>query len=265
MRLLHFTDPHLYADASATLKAVNTSNTFRAVVDMARVSHPEAAFCLLTGDLAQDEKAGAYVRLAEVIRTLGAPAYALNGNHEDPDEMRRGFQKVPGAVRRDGSFFAGNWQVILLNSRQAGQVAGRLSDAELIRLDRALCAHAHHHALICLHHQPVPVGSAWIDDIGLLNGDALLNVLARHGNVRAVLWGHVHQAFDETRRVGEGGVRLLSTPSTCFQFVPGVTEFALDTAAPGYRWLDLLPDGDIDTGIEYLQNAPVAKDDGNIY
>ena len=39
------------------------------------------------------------------------------------------------------------------------------------------------------------------------------------------------------------GVRYLTTPSTCFQFLPAVDNFAVDTRPPGFRWLDLVPDG----------------------
>ena len=40
--------------------------------------------------------------------------------------------------------------------------------------------------------------------------DVFDEVLDRHDNVRALLWGHIHQAFDQSRN----GVRLLATPST---------------------------------------------------
>lgn len=80
------------------------------------------------------------------------------------------------------------------------------------------------------------------------NGAALLTLTARHANLRGILWGHVHQAFDT--RVGHA--RALATPSTCVQFLPGSEHFALDTLTPGYRWLDLHPDGRIDSGVERI-------------
>ena len=46
-----------------------------------------------------------------------------------------------------------------------------------------------------------------------------------------------------------GNVRLLASPSTCVQFTPGSEDFAVDTLAPGYRWLRLLPDGTLETGV----------------
>ena len=89
------------------------------------------------------------------------------------------------------------------------------------------------------------------------DSDQLRAQLVQYDNLRAVLWGHVHQEFDADRN----GVRLLSTPSTCVQFAPGADEFALHAAAPGYRWLTLNADGSIDTDVMRLPDAPVPVPD----
>jgi Icc protein len=105
--------------------------------------------------------------------------------------------------------------------------------------------------LVCLHHQPVPVGCAWLDDQMVADADALFTFLDRHQSVRGVLWGHVHQALDRERN----GVALMASPSTCVQFAPGQIDFKADTAAPGYRWLELHPDGRIRTGISRVTDV----------
>ena len=51
-------------------------------------------------------------------------------------------------------------------------------------------------------------------------------------------------------------VRLMSSPSTCIQFLPHSKGFAIDTATPGYRWLELYPDGRIETGVERIADLP---------
>ena len=85
------------------------------------------------------------------------------------------------------------------------------------------------------------------------DGAALVDLARQSGAERGILWGHVHQAFDEER----DGLRLMGTPSTCFQFSPGLAGFAIDKRPPGYRWLELHADGQIDTRIVWL---PVAQD-----
>jgi Icc protein len=73
----------------------------------------------------------------------------------------------------------------------------------------------------------------------------LFAVTDRHSCVRAMAWGHVHQAFEGRRH----GVRLFGTPSTCAQFLPGAEQFALDPTPPGYRRFTLRADGTLDSEV----------------
>ena len=148
-----------------------------------------------------------------------------------------------------GHLLAGNWQLIFLDSTVPGAVHGHLREAELARLDVALQEQPERHALICLHHQPVPIGSTWLDELLLDNADALFAITDRHPQVRGILWGHVHQAFDATRH----NVRLLASPSSCVQFKPGCVDFTVDDKPPGYRWLELSVDGRIETDVVYVR------------
>jgi Icc protein len=99
---------------------------------------------------------------------------------------------------------------------------------------------------VCFHHHPVSIGCEWMEPIGLRNPEAFFEVLDRFPQARAVLWGHVHQEIDQMRN----GVRLIASPSTCIQFEPGSEDFKVGEQAPGYRWLRLLPDGRLETGVE---------------
>ena len=99
--------------------------------------------------------------------------------------------------------------------------------------------------LVSLHHHPVSVGCEWLEPIGLRNPEALFAVLERYPQVRALVWGHVHQELDQYR----GTVRLLASLSTCVQFAPSSKEFQVDHEAPGYRWLRLHADGRLETGV----------------
>ncbi len=73
-----------------------------------------------------------------------------------------------------------------------------------------------------------------------------------------MLWGHVHQIFDDLRN----GVKLMGTPSTCIQFNPNQDDFAIEKLPPGYRWLELMPDGRINSGVERLEKLPQGLDIG---
>ena len=84
--------------------------------------------------------------------------------------------------------------------------------------------------------------------MSLTNGDRFFSVLDRHPQVRCVVWGHIHQEFDDRRKE----VRLLATPSTCVQFKPRAKRHECDESPPGYRWLVLNPDGSFETGVNRL-------------
>ena len=71
--------------------------------------------------------------------------------------------------------------------------------------------------------------SRWLDRVGLENAAEFLQTIDRHRNVRAIVWGHVHQAYEGLRK----GVRLLATPSTCAQFLPHAARFRGRPAAAG--------------------------------
>ena len=92
------------------------------------------------------------------------------------------------------------------------------------------------------------MGSRWLDGVGLRNSDDFLDIVDRYAHVRGIIWGHVHQQSDRRRN----DVRLLSSPSTCSQFLPNNDDFSLDTRPPGYRWLELRESGVIDTEVAWL-------------
>lgn len=252
MRLFHLTDTHIFAEGDGTLKGVNTTRTLQQVLRLVDRAEPSADAFVITGDVSQDGSQESYRRLAEMFAYIDVPVFALSGNHDNRASMMRAFVGPGGNIRMDNDFIVAGWQVVMLNSTVAGQEAGEISDAELGRLENVLSVRPNLHALVCLHHPPINIATRWLDEIGLRNGKELFKVLARHHNVRAVLCGHVHQDID----VVHEGIRVISTPSTNIQFEPGAQKFTMDKRSPGYRWLDLLPDGQIKTGVRRARKVP---------
>ncbi|MFO1406222.1 MAG: 3',5'-cyclic-AMP phosphodiesterase [Steroidobacteraceae bacterium] len=252
VQLLHVTDPHLFADPGRELYGVKTAESFRRVVEHALADGPRPDAVIATGDIGDDFTVAAYRRFRETLEPVGAPVYCLPGNHDDPREMAallddRGFQYC-------GRAHLGRWGLVLVDTHLPGQPHGRVSTDGLARLDEDLAACTGAPTLVCLHHPPVEVGSRWLDGVGLLNAADVLAVLDRHPHVRAVVAGHVHQAYDRDRR----GVRMLTTPSTCAQFTPLTEQCVMDSRPPGYRRITLLDDGTLETRVEWLP-APVGQ------
>lgn len=247
LRLLQITDTHLFADPQARLYGACTRETLQAVLAQAR-TRPAPDLVLVTGDLVHDGSRQGYAALASLLAELRAPACCLPGNHD----LRGALAAIAGERCQVGGCRAlGGWRLILLDSTVAGEDHGRLAPAQLQALAAALQKGVEPHVLIALHHPPVPLGSRWLDRIGLQNAVDFFAVLEDCPRVRVVVWGHAHQVFESERR----GVRLLGAPSTCVQFLPGAARFALDTRPPGMRWLSLYADGRIETEIEWLPAA----------
>lgn len=249
---VQFTDTHFFASSDLTLMGVDTAATFEQVRHLAHLKRSAPDFYLLTGDLSQDETPESYGRFASAVSSLDAPTYYLPGNHDVGARMQVAFAEKGAPFRTDNQFVKGQWQIILLDTHVEGQVAGSLSSSELKRLDDLLAAEAGKHALVVLHHHPVPSGSAWLDTIGVSNAGEFLSVIDRHAAVRGVLFGHIHQEFEHLRN----GVKYMGTPSTCVQFKPRTDEFAVDPMPPGFRWLELHADGTLTS--EVLRVASVA-------
>jgi Icc protein len=257
VQLLQVTDPHLFGDPATELYGVNTAESLRLTLTAALADGPAPDAVLVTGDIGDDMSAAAYAHFKHALAGCGAPVFCLPGNHDDPALMaqllnRDGFQYC-------GSARLGAWGCVFLDTHLRGRPHGRLAATELERLDTQL--HALHEVpvLVCLHHPPVPVGSTWLDGVGLLNGAEFLDVIDRHSNVRCVLAGHVHQAFDAQR----GKVRMLASPSTCAQFAPRTERCVMDDRPPGYRWLSLHGDGSVSTRVGWLPHAVGAPREEN--
>ncbi|MGB5104204.1 MAG: metallophosphoesterase [Steroidobacteraceae bacterium] len=249
VRLLQVTDPHLSGDPEREIYDVRTAESLRRVLAEALgggATPPDAI--LVTGDIGDDESEQAYRNFRGMLQGFGVPVLCLPGNHDAPRLMAQLLEG--GGFQYCGRAGFGDWGIILLDTHLPYDPSGYLAAPELARLDADLHAFADSHVLVCLHHPPVPVGSAWLDGLGLRNHREFRAVIDRHPQVRAVLAGHVHQAFDQQH----GRVRFLTTPSTCAQFTPQTVNCVMDMRPPGYRWLSLLPDGGIDTEVMWLRD-----------
>ena len=252
--LLQITDTHLFSDREKDLLGIKTVQSYGAVIKHASKYSSDCLAVLSTGDLSQDHSPQSYLNFTGLIKTLNMPCYWLPGNHDLqsvmwPSLLQQGLAQTRQIVSE-------HWQIIMLDSQVEGYVYGELADQQLDFLQLALNEYPEKYALICLHHHVLPVGSAWLDQHILKSSQAFLDIIESCDNVRAVLAGHVHQASNTQH----AGISFMTTPSTCVQFKPNSDDFALDTEAPGYRYLSLNKNGDITTCIERIEQGAFTFD-----
>lgn len=245
IKLVQITDSHLGQKVGEDLLGMDVDVSLQHVIDLLKQERAGADLLLATGDLSNCGSVPAYQRFASMTAGLAEQVLWLPGNHDDLAAMEQAFTQGEPLPR---TLQIGGWKIIMLDSRIPGAVGGRLSGSELSLLERELSQSPGQHVLVCLHHHPVDIDCAWLDQQRVSNADEFFALLDRFDHVRGVLWGHIHQQIDRVRN----GVQLMATPSSCIQFAPEQVSFKLDTLNPGYRWLDLHPDGSIKTGVSRI-------------
>jgi len=246
-RIIQISDTHLAREPGPIRPGYPDSDRqLDAVLAALRAREPQPECLLLTGDLAEDPQPEAYARLLEHLtrHADGWPVAAVAGNHDDPATLQQVLAGAGHGVH--GHRRLGDWLLVGLDSCRPGHAGGQLATDELDRLEDTLAQHPQAPSVIAVHHPPVPIGSAWMDRMGLANPAALFAVLDRHPQVRACVFGHIHQDFRGERR----GVQLLGCPATCVQFRPHADQLEVDPRPAGYRVLELHADGRLSSRVE---------------
>jgi 3',5'-cyclic-AMP phosphodiesterase len=249
LRIVQLSDTHLFSEPNRELLGIATAESLKTVLSAVRQAQPD--LLLLTGDLSQDETARSYEQLRDLITPLGIPTYWLPGNHDQPELMAQILENE--VISSQKLFEQQGWNFILLNSTQPGEVDGYFSPAALIELEQQLQHLPVQPTLIGLHHPPCAVGSDWMDQISLRQPADFCAVIARYPQVKLVLFGHIHQEFSAHR----AGVQYLGCPSTCVQFKPQNSVFAIDHQQPGLRLLQLYADGWVETQVQRVSYRPL--------
>jgi 3',5'-cyclic-AMP phosphodiesterase len=246
LRLIQLSDIHSFGKSDKTLLGVNPDQSFQALLDLIKNDITKNELIILSGDLAQDPSKETYERIAAQVSELNTPVYFVPGNHDDPAIIATVFPC--GRISTQRTMVFDQWQIILLNSHKSGEVEGYLAQDQFDFLHESLEAYPEHYAMIVVHHHPIAVGCRWIDNSGLFNADKLWEFLKGYPQVRMILFGHIHQEHAGKKN----GINYYSAPACCFQFKPNTPHFTLDPLPPGYRWVELYPRGEFNTGVQRL-------------
>jgi len=240
-RLVQVSDCHLSADPRALYRGSSADAGLHALAPAIEAFAPD--WIVLSGDLSEDASPESYARIVAWARQLSCPVAWLPGNHDDRSVMAPIFEAAGFAA--GPVIGADGWQLALLDSAVVDRPAGMLDEARLAALDSLDPARP---SGVFVHHQPLPVGAAWIDKVPLEQPERLLRRLG--ANIRFVAFGHVHQRF----RCEHNGIQFLACPSTASNSLPATARFTPGETTPLARWY-VLDDSDFRTG--YL--APAAS------
>jgi Icc protein len=269
-RFVHLTDTHIMAGGAWRPRSgdfeFDTEASLRRVVAAVRALDPAPAFAVLGGDLASPdllhrdrevashEYDPSYRLLAEILSGLPCPIHYLAGNHDDRPAFNRVLRR--DAVAPDAPHYYGfdheGYHFVGLDSHEPRQAAGFLDAAQLAWLAGDLERHRRQRVVAFVHHHPWPLGLAWIDGMGLRNGEELAALLRGHGRAPWVICGHVH--LDQV--IERNGLTLLTTPSTCIQISKLSQAPKMLPGPPAFRVVDV--DGDqLSTRVIHLHGDEV--------
>ena len=250
VKVLQITDPHLFKDEQTELLGVNTQASFGQVLKEIQQNDTDFDLIFATGDLVQDGSEEGYRRFVEMLKPFGKSVFWIPGNHDFQPKMVEYLNQPP--VQSAKHILLGeHWQAMLLDSQVYGVPHGELSQYQLNLLKETLAKYPQRYTLIVLHHHLLPTNSAWLDQHNLRNPHELYDVLTPFEKVKAIVYGHIHQQVDSQWY----RYQVMATPSTCIQFKADSQNFALDAVPPGWREIELHPDGSIRTTVKRIRQA----------
>ncbi|WP_340600850.1 3',5'-cyclic-AMP phosphodiesterase [Acinetobacter sp. HZNU-JH01] len=245
--MIQITDTHLLEYPHLEFVGMQPEQSFHAVIDLMRQQHPQIDLIVHTGDLAQTPTPVTYNRYIQHMQSLEIPFFHTPGNHDDVAHFP--FHEVDQTQLT--VIELGKWVIILLNSAQPQRIDGKITESQLKQLHTLLLKLHDRYVILACHHHPFAMQSAWIDQHKLKNASDLLETVKPFSNIKAIVCGHVHQdAIHQWQ-----GIEFLSTPSTCIQFKPRSEKFALDEEHPGYRYICLKANGELETQVYRLKTS----------
>jgi Icc protein len=254
LRFVHVSDLHIVADSARRQHGVDTAAVLQRAVPLINRLKPD--FVVASGDLVGDESEDSYLRLQELLTPLAAPMHFLMGNRDSRVAFRRVFQPTATATGEPvcGVFEQADVRFVLLDSTLPGKEEGQLSPEQLVWLENVLAARPDQPTWVFLHHQPLPIYIRWLDRLGLQEPEPFLDVLARHPQVRAVAYGHVHQARSWRYR----NAVFLGVPALAFQFSSLNQDMEITQDPPGFRLVEVSA-GQARQWLYYLDGRIVAE------
>ena len=203
--LIQISDCHI--DNQAESMGVDTHTNLTSVIKT--VAKQNCDTLLITGDLTHNGTLNSYYLLQRMLTPIKSRIVVLCGNHDQIANLNQVFseQLIP-------KFSLGNWEIITIDSTQPLKTSGYVTKQALDQLDHDLQNSTAKYNIVALHHPIVSMQSDWDDSLSLENADKLFNVMNKYPKIKAVLWGHAHQASE----FNNNHVALISCPSTALQF-----------------------------------------------
>ena len=214
MKLIHLTDLHLSAPGEPVWGIDPHGRAERVLEDIAQ-QHADAAFCVISGDLANDRDPRAYRWLAQRLSAFPLRTVLMTGNHDDRATMRN---ELPGLMDDGNGFVQGKLEtqegvfLFLDTLNDPAVTSGEYCAVRREWLRAKLDEARGRPVRIFMHHPPFDIGLPRMDRIKLAEPEAFAALLEGH-DIRHIFFGHVHRPV----YVGWRGIPCTALPGTAHQ------------------------------------------------
>ena len=240
LKIAQITDLHLTAEKTAIINDINTYVSAQRVIEKIKNEYSNINSLILTGDLVNDESKQGYQNLNILLKEISCPIFLVPGNH-DSIILTRSLTENKN-IFYENFIVNGNWVIFMFNTKKENSLEGFLYQQEIFNLEQLLNVYPEKNFLIFMHHHLISINSKWMDSMIIENSEKLIQLISKHNNIKCISCGHVHQEFYNNI----GNIDFYSTPSTCYQFMPKASSFALDKDSdPGFRLFNLKDDGSL--------------------
>ena len=187
----------------------------QAAIDFINTHHSDAAHCIISGDMVDHGTASDYSALAQRLSALNVPILPMAGNHDNRTHLRSHFNLPPTALPDfiQYSVETPTARLLCLDTQKEGADAGEFCPIRTNWLDLELTQHPDTPTYLFMHHPPAPIGLPMQDTDRMENGDAFLNRIAPHTNVKHLFIGHVHRPITGTMQ----GIPFTTMRATLYQ------------------------------------------------
>ncbi len=198
MLIAQLSDLHVQPHGTLAYGVVDTNPFVERAFKTVAALDPVPDIVILSGDLTDSGLDAEYDILADLIRRhLQMPVYLIPGNHDRRAGIKARLGHLPG-VKSDPAFVHYVIEdfpvrLVMLDSIVPAQSHGEFCAARLDFIERVLSAAPTKPTLVVLHHPPVLVGIAHMDEVSLRNPAAFEAIIRRHPQVERILCGHAHR------------------------------------------------------------------------
>lgn len=214
LKLIHLTDLH-FTPPGVDHLGCQPRQRLEAAIASINAEHGDAAWVVITGDLAALGQSAAYEELKACLGDLRVPYRLCLGNGDHRGRFRAVFRDVQfdeaGFAQSVVETAAG--RLLLLDTLVQGVHWGELCEDRLAWLADRLGQGGGAPVFLFLHHPPFPIGIKLVDSLSLRNAERLAALLEGKA-VRHMFLGHAHRPVAGSWR----GIPFTILRSTVSQF-----------------------------------------------